>query len=108
MLAVVGRRPDIRIPSDVEVPRAVNEGTPIVLAKPDSAAAKAYRSLAAEFLRREGDEPVETTAAEPDRRDGAQGLRGLTALRSRDSNGKAHDEAPGEARKRLRLGSRRR
>src|SRR5438034_5012901 len=104
VLAVVGRRPDIRIPSDVEVPRAVNEGTPILLAKPDSAAAKAYRSLAAEFLRREGHETVETTT---DERDGAQGIRGLAALRSRDSNGKAHEEAPGEPRKRRRLGARR-
>jgi pilus assembly protein CpaE len=108
VLAVVGRRPDIRIPSDVEVTRAVNEGTPIVIAKPDSTAAKAYRSLAAEFLRREGDESVETTADEPDQHNGAQGIRGLASLRSRDTNGKAHDEAPGEPRKRRRLGARRR
>src|SRR2546429_2862169 len=56
VLAVVGKRPDILVPSDVEVPRAINEGTPIVLAKPDSAAAKSYRALADEFLRREGQE----------------------------------------------------
>ena len=66
VLAVVGRRPDIRIPSDVEVTRAVNEGTPIVIAKPDSAGAKAFRALADEFLRREG-APVAAEAAEPKR-----------------------------------------
>ncbi len=108
VLTVVGKRPDIRIPSDVEVPRAVNEGTPIVLAKPDSAAAKGFRALADEFLRREGHEAIEPAAGEPDQREGTQGGRGLAALRSRDSNGTAQQEAPGEPRKRLRLGSRRR
>src|ERR671937_2920725 len=42
VLAVIGRRPDVKVPSDVEVPRAVNEGRPIALTRPDSAAAKAY------------------------------------------------------------------
>src|SRR5947208_9473730 len=46
VLPVVGRPPDVSIPSDVEVPRAVNEGNPIVLAKPDSSASKAFRALA--------------------------------------------------------------
>ena len=108
VLAVVGRRPDIRIPSDVEVPRAVNEGRPIVISKPDSAAAKAFRALADEFLRREGHEAVEPTAGETDSRDGTRSVRGLAALRSRDTNGTTQQEAPGEPRKRLRLGSRRR
>src|ERR671937_410330 len=53
VLAVVGRQPDVKVPSDVEVPRSVNEGRPIVLSKPDSAAAKAYRTLADQFIRRE-------------------------------------------------------
>src|SRR6266516_2309722 len=64
VLAVVGKRPDIRVPSDVEVPRAVNEGTPIVLAKPDSGASKAFRALAGEFLRREGHAPAPAKASE--------------------------------------------
>jgi len=109
VLAVVGRRPDIRIPSDVEVPRAVNEGRPIVMAKPDSAAAKGFRALADEFLRREGHGSVEADAGEPDRGDSAQGVRGLAgSLRSRNGNGKPPEEALGEPRKRSRLGSRRR
>ena len=109
VLAVVGRRPDIRIPSDVEVPRAVNEGRPIVMAKPDSAAAKGFRALADEFLRREGHGSVEADAGEPDQGDSAQGVRGLAgSLRSRNGNGKPPEEALGEPRKRSRLGSRRR
>jgi pilus assembly protein CpaE len=109
VLAVVGKRPDIRIPSDVEVPRAVNEGRPIVIAKPDSAAAKAFRALADEFLRREGQGSVEPDAGEPEQRESAQGTRGRPgSLRSPDNNGKPEDEALDAPRKRLRLGSRRR
>jgi pilus assembly protein CpaE len=109
VLAVVGKRPDIRIPSDVEVPRAVNEGVPIVLAKPDSAAAKAYRSLADEFLRREGQVSGQPEAGGQEQRESAQGVRGLAgSLGSHDSNGKPQDEALDAPRKRLRLSSRRR
>ncbi|HEX5469324.1 MAG TPA: P-loop NTPase [Gaiellaceae bacterium] len=44
--AIVGRSPDVLIPSDRDIPRAVNEGTPILLSKPRSEAAKAFRALA--------------------------------------------------------------
>src|SRR5437763_2791380 len=109
VLAVVGRRPDIRIPSDVEVPRAVNEGRPIVISKPDSAAAKGFRALADEFLRREGHGSVEPDVGEPERGDSPQRVRGLAgSLRSRNGNGNPPEEALGEPRKRSRLGSRRR
>ena len=106
VLAVVGRRPDIRIPSDVEVTRAVNEGTPIVIAKPDSAGAKAFRALADEFLRREG-APVSADAAEPKRGTTKQ-LHPAGSLNSDGNNNKAPEEALGGPRKRLRLTSRRR
>jgi pilus assembly protein CpaE len=46
---VVGRRPDVRVPSDIEITRSVNEGRPIVLAKPNSEAAKSFRRLAEAF-----------------------------------------------------------
>jgi pilus assembly protein CpaE len=105
VLAVVGRRPDIRIPSDVEVTRAVNEGTPIVVAKPDSAGAKAFRALADEFLRREG-APVSADAAEHKRGTTKQ-PRPAGSLNSDGNNNKA-PEALGGPRKRLRLTSRRR
>ena len=40
---IVGRPPDVFVPSDREIPRSVNEGTPIVASKPQSDAAKAFR-----------------------------------------------------------------
>jgi pilus assembly protein CpaE len=48
--AVIGRPPDILIPSDRDIPRAVNEGTPIVLMKEKSESARAFRSLADLYL----------------------------------------------------------
>jgi pilus assembly protein CpaE len=104
VFSVVGKRPDVRIPSDVEVPRAVNEGTPIVLARPESEATKAFRALADEFIRREGGES--SLRGEHEGR-GGRGRRAFSDSRSRD-NGSSPEEAPGEPRKRLRLGSRRR
>lgn len=46
VVAVLGREPDILIPSDREIPRAVNEGTSIVAAQPQSEAALAFGKLA--------------------------------------------------------------
>jgi len=43
--AVIGRSPDVMIPSDREIARSVNEGTPIVLAHERSEAARAFREL---------------------------------------------------------------
>jgi pilus assembly protein CpaE len=48
---IVGRGPDVSIPSDREIPRSVNEGTPIVAAKASSGAAKAFRSLADRYAK---------------------------------------------------------
>jgi len=50
VVAIMGRHPDIMVPSDRDIPRAVNEGKPILVAKPQSEAAVAYRKLASEFL----------------------------------------------------------
>jgi pilus assembly protein CpaE len=47
---VIGREPDVLVPSDREIPRAVNEGTPIVLAKPGSEAGLAFGKLADSFV----------------------------------------------------------
>jgi pilus assembly protein CpaE len=47
---IIGRAPDLMVPSDRDIPSAVNEGTPITLAKPRSEAAKAFRTLAAFYL----------------------------------------------------------
>lgn len=43
---IVGREPDVLVPSDREIPRSINEGTPIVASKPHSGASKAFRKLA--------------------------------------------------------------
>jgi pilus assembly protein CpaE len=50
--AILGRKPDILIPSQREIPRSVTEGRPIVTSRPDSAAAAAFRNLAGLFLDR--------------------------------------------------------
>ena len=47
VVAVLGREPDVFVPSDREIPRAINEGLTIVAAKSGSEAARAFRSLAA-------------------------------------------------------------
>jgi pilus assembly protein CpaE len=48
--AVLGRKPDVLVPSDRDIPRAVNEGIPIVLMKERSDAGRALRSLAERYV----------------------------------------------------------
>jgi pilus assembly protein CpaE len=48
--AIVGRRPDVLVPSHRDVVRSVNEGTPIMQAKPRTDAALAFRKLADAYL----------------------------------------------------------
>jgi len=47
---VLGREPDVFVPSDREIPRAVNEGVPITLAKPSSETAAAFHQLASFYV----------------------------------------------------------
>jgi pilus assembly protein CpaE len=47
--AIIGRVPDTMVPSDRDVARAVNEGTPLVASKPRSEVAGAFRSLASAY-----------------------------------------------------------
>lgn len=49
VVAVLGVQPDVFVPSDREIPRAVNEGVPIVVAQPDSEATRAFNALADMF-----------------------------------------------------------
>jgi pilus assembly protein CpaE len=51
VIAIVGRPPDVLVPSDRDIPRSVNEGTPIVLADSKSQAAQAFASLAQTYVR---------------------------------------------------------
>jgi pilus assembly protein CpaE len=53
VVAIMGRQPDIMVPSDRDIPRAINEGKPILLAKPNSEASNAYRQLADSYLNEE-------------------------------------------------------
>jgi pilus assembly protein CpaE len=57
VIAIVGRPPDVTVPSDRDVPRSVNEGKPIVLAKQKSEAAKAFRTLAELYEQRQNGSP---------------------------------------------------
>jgi pilus assembly protein CpaE len=59
VVAVLGRDPDVYISSDREIPRAVNEGIPIILARPQSEPAAAFRELAAAIT---GQPVVESSA----------------------------------------------
>ncbi len=60
---IVGRQPDVFIPSDREIPRSINEGTPIVAAKPQSGAAKAFRSLADRYAKTPVSAPAPISSA---------------------------------------------
>ena len=53
VVAIVGRTPDVLVPSDRDIPRSVNEGNPIVQAGRRSASAKAFGQLAALYETRE-------------------------------------------------------
>jgi pilus assembly protein CpaE len=44
--AIVGRKPDVMVPSNGSIARSVNQGMPISVADPKCEAAKAFRSLA--------------------------------------------------------------
>jgi pilus assembly protein CpaE len=70
VVAIMGRKPDIFVPSDRDIPRAVNEGKPILVAKPQSEASVAFRHLAAGMLLHEPDEG------------GAKGLRRFLSRRA--------------------------
>lgn len=48
---VLGRAPEVLVPSDREIPVAINNGTPIVEALPQSEAAAAFRLLATHYYR---------------------------------------------------------
>jgi pilus assembly protein CpaE len=55
--AIVGRAPDVMVPSHRDVVRSVNEGTPIVQSKPRTDAARSFRALADIYVGAEAREP---------------------------------------------------
>ena len=54
VVSIVGRRPDVLVPSDRDIPLSINEGTPVVLARSRSEAARAFRSLAEMYMAADG------------------------------------------------------
>jgi pilus assembly protein CpaE len=52
VMRIVGRKPEVRVPSDVEITRSVNDGKPIVMSRPKSEAAHAFQKLAEAFMAR--------------------------------------------------------
>jgi pilus assembly protein CpaE len=55
VMAIVGRAPNVMVPSDREIPRSVNEGVPIVASRERSDAARAFRELAQAYEKPAGD-----------------------------------------------------
>jgi pilus assembly protein CpaE len=68
---IVGRVPDVLIPSDREIPRSINEGIPIVASKPHSGAAKAFRTLADRYAK-----PAKPSLSQPASTSGVRSLIG--------------------------------
>ncbi len=70
---LLGRLPDVLVPSDVAIPRAITNGRVIVEADPRSGAAKAFGSLAERFISTTGHAmPNTANTAEPTTRNGAR------------------------------------
>jgi pilus assembly protein CpaE len=53
VVAIIGRAPDVLVPSDRDIPRAVNEGKSILATNPQSEASNAFRQLGAMFVHEE-------------------------------------------------------
>jgi pilus assembly protein CpaE len=65
VVAIMGRPPDVMVPSDRNITRAVNQGQAIVSLQPRSEAARAFRALARLYI---GDERRGPGNAAPERR----------------------------------------
>ena len=48
---ILGRKPEVLVPSDRAIPRSITDATPIVVASPKSGAAQAFRDLANLYVR---------------------------------------------------------
>jgi pilus assembly protein CpaE len=64
---LLGRRPDVLVPSDRAIPRGITDGQPIVAADPRSGAAQAFTALAASYVNGNA-APTNGHAPEPKRR----------------------------------------
>jgi pilus assembly protein CpaE len=75
--AVLGREPDVLIPSDRDITRTVNEATPVVLGKERSEAAKAFRGLADRLIERVAAPVVPATAPSATAKNGSRRVLAL-------------------------------
>jgi len=57
--AIIGRTPDILVPSDRQIPISVNDGVPIVLLEERSETARAFRTMADLYVHTEPEQPKE-------------------------------------------------
>jgi pilus assembly protein CpaE len=62
VLSVLGRAPDLLVPSSRDIVRSVNRGEPIVISAKRSDAAKAFRSLAEHYGAQRAAAPAATPA----------------------------------------------
>ena len=70
---LLGRKPDVMIPSDRAIPRALTGGQPIVVAEPKSGAARAFVQLAQQYASERGTPDAASTSD----LEGARGRRRL-------------------------------
>jgi pilus assembly protein CpaE len=67
--AIIGRTPEVLIPSERQIPISVNDGTPIVMQDERSEPARAFKMLAERFMRAHADEDDSgATATQPNKR----------------------------------------
>src|SRR5262249_43046175 len=84
VMRIVGRKPDIHVPSDVEITRSVNDGKPIVLSRPKSEAAESFRQLAEVFLgRANGAGPAPVADQPPEAKPPRRSLLARRGVRTR-------------------------
>jgi pilus assembly protein CpaE len=60
---LLGRKPDVLVPSDRAIPRAITDGKTIVSAEPRSGAAQAFATLGKMFVERHSAAPVPETSS---------------------------------------------
>jgi pilus assembly protein CpaE len=67
--AIIGRTPEVLIPSDRQIPISVNDGTPITIQDERSEPARAFRKLAERYGQQEEDEPAtDVVTTQPSKR----------------------------------------
>ena len=70
--AIIGRRPEVFIPSDRQIPISVNDGTPITMQDERSEPARAFKKLAELYAVEETEQPEPATEAPTRERESAK------------------------------------